>query len=653
MPSAGQMIQFKAGLYANFAAITSKDVNTIYFCTDTQQIFVGDTEYSRPVLSGTGAPSDGAAKHNPPRTLYFDTTNKNLYVTLDDGKWVKITDSSIASNLTTLQNTVNNISTRLTTAEGEIDDLQALPATGITQDNITSWNNKVGSVALSSGANNGTVKLTVDGVETDNIAVKGLGSAAYTNSSAYATAAQGTKADNAMPKSGGTFTGSVTLNADPTTDLQAATKQYVDSKTAALTGAMHFVGVSTTDPTGSSGATVSGHTTWAAGDVVLYGTKEYVLKTATNAAANWIELGDEGSHALKTTTITAGGGLTGGGDLSANRTISHAAKSSSLSNVDKSANTFVSGVAFDDYGHATSVETSTISGSDGITVDNGAIKHTNSVIAQSTESLLKVKYDAQGHITGSSAVVASDIPGLSGKQDALTTEQLSAVNSGITSSKVSSYDTHVGNADIHVTADQKAAWTAKQNALTAGSGISLSGDTIDTTAKTYVVEYKSHSQTGDDDIWTPTEVPELAAQLTTIYNAAVAGDTFNVVMALDSDMYPCHVSYSTRTQTITIIAHKQYSGQNGHFTYLITRSAKTSPNITCTRSNYYAEMDSLDSGSDKWYDAPTSISVGRYVDNKLSTKQDTLVFNTAYNASTNKVATMADIQNASLVWGSF
>ena len=103
MPSVGQMIQFKAGLYANFAAITSKDVNTIYFCTDTQQIFVGDTEYSRPVLSGTGAPSDGAAKHNPPRTLYFDTTNKNLYVTLDDGKWVKITDSSIASNLTTLQ----------------------------------------------------------------------------------------------------------------------------------------------------------------------------------------------------------------------------------------------------------------------------------------------------------------------------------------------------------------------------------------------------------------------------------------------------------------------------------------------------------------------------------------------------------------------
>lgn len=46
---------------------------------------------------------------------------------------------------------------------------------------------KVSSVSLVSGTNNGTVKLTVNGISTDNIAVKGLGSAAYTESSAYAT----------------------------------------------------------------------------------------------------------------------------------------------------------------------------------------------------------------------------------------------------------------------------------------------------------------------------------------------------------------------------------------------------------------------------------------------------------------------------------
>ena len=47
------------------------------------------------------------------------------------------------------------------------------------------------------------------GVSAYNVDVKGLGSAAYTESSAYATAAQGTKADNAIPKSIGTAKGDI------------------------------------------------------------------------------------------------------------------------------------------------------------------------------------------------------------------------------------------------------------------------------------------------------------------------------------------------------------------------------------------------------------------------------------------------------------
>lgn len=91
-----------------------------------------------------------------------------------------------------------------------------------------------------------------------------------------------------------------------------------------LTDNIIFVGVSTTDPKGSSGATVSGHTTWKKGEVVLYNNKEFILNGDTNVADNWVELGDEGSYALKTITISAGSGLSGGGTLEANRTISHA-----------------------------------------------------------------------------------------------------------------------------------------------------------------------------------------------------------------------------------------------------------------------------------------------------------------------------------------
>lgn len=85
-----------------------------------------------------------------------------------------------------------------------------------------------GVTSISSGTANGTINVTANG-NTSAVSVYGLGSAAYTNTTAYATAAQGSKADAAMPKSGGTFTGAVTLAANPTSNLQAATKQYVDN----------------------------------------------------------------------------------------------------------------------------------------------------------------------------------------------------------------------------------------------------------------------------------------------------------------------------------------------------------------------------------------------------------------------------------------
>jgi hypothetical protein len=46
----------------------------------------------------------------------------------------------------------------------------------------------------------------------------GLGTAATTASTAYATAAQGTKADNALPKAGGTMAGNITFNSTQTFD---------------------------------------------------------------------------------------------------------------------------------------------------------------------------------------------------------------------------------------------------------------------------------------------------------------------------------------------------------------------------------------------------------------------------------------------------
>ncbi len=78
-------------------------------------------------------------------------------------------------------------------------------------------------------------------------------------------------------------------------DKNTADITTINGKLAGLTGAMHFVGESTTDPLSESGATVEGHETFASGDVCLFGKKEFVY----NGTA-WVELGDEGSHLTKT-----------------------------------------------------------------------------------------------------------------------------------------------------------------------------------------------------------------------------------------------------------------------------------------------------------------------------------------------------------------
>lgn len=68
----------------------------------------------------------------------------------------------------------------------------------------------------------------------------------------------------------------------------------IESQIGGLTGAMHFKGAVSSDPTASD----FDKTSYAAGDVVIFGNKEYVL-TVVGDTKSFIELGDEGSYALK------------------------------------------------------------------------------------------------------------------------------------------------------------------------------------------------------------------------------------------------------------------------------------------------------------------------------------------------------------------
>lgn len=187
------------------------------------------------------------------------------------------------------------------------------------------------SITIASGTTDGTISVKKGDAAAVDVAVTGLKSAAYQEATAFdeagaatgvlgkasdsattatvygvqkaaanaqtaadsaQTAANGAKtaadaaqatADAAMPKAGGTFTGAVTLSGAPTADLQAATKKYVDDKTAALSGATHFIGIKPSLPT-----------TGNSGDICIVGKKEYIYDGSA-----WQELGDETLYVQK------------------------------------------------------------------------------------------------------------------------------------------------------------------------------------------------------------------------------------------------------------------------------------------------------------------------------------------------------------------
>ena len=90
-----------------------------------------------------------------------------------------------------------------------------------------------GQVLLRSGANAATGNLNMgtsykitnlaDGSAATDAATKG-----QVDTVATAAAAAQTTANNALPKAGGTMTGKITLDGDPSSALHAATKQYAD-----------------------------------------------------------------------------------------------------------------------------------------------------------------------------------------------------------------------------------------------------------------------------------------------------------------------------------------------------------------------------------------------------------------------------------------
>ena len=109
---------------------------------------------------------------------------------------------------------------------------------------------------------------------------------------------------------------------------------------------------------------------WTALDTLLGGTNatEFAIldgATVTTAEFNYLSgvtsavQTQINSKAASAITVSAGAGLTGGGDLTANRTLSHA-DTSSQGSVNNSGNTVIQDITLDTYGHITAIGSTTI-----------------------------------------------------------------------------------------------------------------------------------------------------------------------------------------------------------------------------------------------------------------------------------------------------
>ena len=80
------------------------------------------------------------------------------------------------------------------------------------------------------------------------------------------------------------------------TDAVDAAKTELNSTLSQMTGAMRFRGTVTAAPTANTAAPEDGLGAWRAGDVVLFGTAEYVVSTMSSDKPVWQLLGDEGAY---------------------------------------------------------------------------------------------------------------------------------------------------------------------------------------------------------------------------------------------------------------------------------------------------------------------------------------------------------------------
>jgi hypothetical protein len=251
---------------------------------------------------------------------------------------------------------------------------------------------------------------------------------------------------------------------------------------------------------------------------------------------NWKWMTSLDAKADKTTTINTGNGLSGGGDLSANRTISHADTSTQANIVNTDGNVIQS-ANLDDFGHITSFSS--------INLDN-RYTFKNNAITGATKT--KITYDSKGLITAGADATTNDIAEGTNQYFTQTRARNSISVNSIGSSGVATYDNSTGVIAVpNYGLGNSATATALQNARLI-NGVSFNG-TADITI------FDNTKQPLNTNL---TSIGALANSTGLLYNNGTGG--FSYLSATTTNISEGTNLYYTNTRAISSLLTGYVSG---------------------------------------------------------------------------------------------
>lgn len=154
------LVKFMSGSSASFAALGTKDDNTLYFLNDTKQIYKGEHLYSKSFEVVSILPTSGGVKD----VLYVETSTKKLHI-WNGSSFVEALDAFVTIDTEVKETGANAVSGKAVYdfVSAEINALTG-GTSNVFVSSIVEDNSAIGQFIVKKGADESTVKVKLDGL---------------------------------------------------------------------------------------------------------------------------------------------------------------------------------------------------------------------------------------------------------------------------------------------------------------------------------------------------------------------------------------------------------------------------------------------------------------------------------------------------------